>query len=136
MADYKGPLPQPNLDDKPFWEGCKRHELLLQKCTNCGKIRPYNQPMCGNCNSLASEPLKASGKGEVWSYSTTYHAFGPTWEGRVPYTVGVIKLAEGPRLTSNIVGCDPKDISIGMPVEVTFEDVTPEVTLPKFKPAK
>ncbi len=136
MAQYKLPLPIPTMDDQAFWEGCKRHELLLLKCTNCGGIRFYPQPMCPDCRSSDLGYVKASGKGEVWSYTTCYHAFGPAWREAVPYTVVVVKLKEGPRMVSNLVECDPKDIYIGMPVEVKFDEVTPEVTLPKFKPAK
>lgn len=136
MTQYKLPLPQPNLDDQAFWEGCKRHELLVVKCTQCQRIRFYQRPMCPNCLSSDFEHVKASGTGKVWSFTTSYHAFGPAWREAVPYTVVVVELEEGPRIVSNLINCEPKDAYIGMPLEVTFDDVTPEVTLPKFKPIK
>ncbi len=89
--------------------------------------------MCPDCHSLESEPIEASGEGVLWSYTVTYHAFGPLWENVVPYVVGVVKLAEGPRLVTNIIGVKPEGIYIDMPLQVVFEDVTPEVTLPKFR---
>ncbi len=135
-TEYKLPLPQPNVDDKAFWEGCKRHELLLQKCSQCGKVRYYPEPFCPKCLSDKKESVKASGKGTVWSWTTTTHAFGPRFKDVVPYTVVVVKLAEGLRMTSNLIDCKPEDIRVDMPVEVVFDDVTPEVTLPKFRPAK
>jgi hypothetical protein len=47
-----------------------------------------------------------------------------------------VNLAEGLRITTNVVGCPNSDLQIGMPLEVTFEDITDEVSLPKFKPAR
>jgi len=135
-TEYKLPLPQPNLDDKVFWEGAKRHQLILLRCKQCGTVRYYPRPYCPQCTSPERETVVASGRGEVWSYTTTYHAFGPRWKEAVPYTVVVVKLAEGPRMTSNLVDCPPEEVYIGMPVEVVFDDVTPEVTLPKFRPAR
>lgn len=135
MNQYKLPLPQPNLDDQAFWDGCKRHELLLVKCTSCGAVRFYPRPTCPHCLSAASEHIKASGKGELWSYTTSHHAFGVVWREVTPYTVIVVELEEGPRMVSNIIGCDPSKLFIGMPLEIAFHDVTPEITLPKFRPA-
>jgi uncharacterized protein len=132
--EYKLPLPLPGPDDQPFWEGAKRHELLLQRCTECGTLRFWGRPMCQECNSFDSEAVPASGRGTIWSFTTTHHAFSRSWRDAVPYTVLVVKLDEGPRLTSNLVDADPATIKVGDPVEVVFDDVTPEITLPKFRP--
>jgi hypothetical protein len=75
--------------------------------------------------------VKLSGKGKVYSWTTVTHPVHPAFE--VPYAVVIVELDEGVRLVSNIVDCKPEDLYIGMPVEVIFEDVTEEVTLPKFR---
>src|SRR6266568_1478261 len=102
--EYRLPLPYPGPDDHAFWEGCKAHE-----------------------------PVAASGCGKIWSYTTTYHGFGRVWQDAVPYTVVVVQLDEGPRMTSNLVDAAPEAIKVGLPVEVVWDDVTDEVTLPKFR---
>ena len=129
--EYNLPLPAPGPDDQAFWEGTKRHELLIQRCTGCGTLRFWGKPMCAECNSFDSEAVPASGRGTIWSYTTTYHGWSRAWKEAVPYTVVVVQLEEGPRLTSNLVDAAPEAIRVGLPVEVVFDDVTPEITLPK-----
>lgn len=132
---YNGPLPQPTLDDAQFWEACRSHQFLLQKCRSCGEVRAFGDPMCSQCQSRDWEAVPASGKGVVWSWTTTYHPFHPYWKDRAPYHHTVVRLEEGPRFTTMLVDCQPEEIYIGMPIEVAFEDVTEEVALPKFRPA-
>jgi uncharacterized OB-fold protein len=132
-VEYRLPLPYPGPDDHAFWEGCKAHELRIQRCTGCGALRYWGQPMCSACNSLDSEAIPASGRGKIWSYTTTYHGFGRVWRDAVPYTVVVVQLDEGPRMTSNLVDAAPEAIKVGLPVEIVWDDVTDEVTLPKFR---
>jgi hypothetical protein len=80
---------------------------------------------------MNAEWVRVSGKGKVFSWTVTARAFYPGFE--VPYAVVIIELDEGVRMVSNVVDCKPEDLYIGMPVEVVFEDVTKEITLPKFK---
>ena len=129
---YGKALPQPGPDDEAFWAGCKRHELLLQRCSACREVRYWDRPMCARCNAFEAEVFKACGQGTVWSYTTTHHAFHPAWKDAAPYTVVVVELAEGPRMTS-ILAEAGGELRIGRNVEVIFDDVTPEVTLPKFR---
>jgi uncharacterized OB-fold protein len=133
VKEYTRPTPIASPDDKLFWEGCKEHKLLIERCVNCGAVRFWDKPMCPTCNSLESEPVAASGRGTIWSYTTTYHAFTPPWKGQTPYTVVIVSLEEGPRITSVLEGTDEKDIEIGAPVEVFFDDITPDAALPKFR---
>ena len=79
--------------------------------------------------------MSVSGRGEVFSFNVMHQVYHPGFAGEVPYAVVVVKLAEGPKIVSNLVGVQPRDIRIGMPVRVVFEDITDEVTLPKFVPA-
>lgn len=127
------PLPHPTPESRPFWEGCARGELLVQHCQDCGHYIFIPEVACTKCFSLNTEWVKSSRKGTVYTFSTMYRAQSPAFD--VPYTVASIEMAEGYFISSNIVGIDPDNIKIGMPVEVTFERITDEITLPKFKPA-
>ena len=135
MADYNKPLPQANPQTEEFWEGCKRHELLIQRCTDCGTYRHYPRPMCPNCGSWNAAWVRVSGKGTVYSYLIAVQPFHPGFAAEAPYAAVIVELDEGVRLVSNMMECTPEEIHIGMPVEVAFDDVTEEVTLPRFKRA-
>ena len=131
-VEYKKPLPFPDGDTQEFWDGAKRHELLIQKCDH-SHYRYPPRPICPECFSTNFTWEKVSGKGEVYTFIIVRVSPRPDWE--VPYVVAVIQLNEGPRMESNIVGIKPEDVKIGMKVQVVFEDVTDKFTLPKFKPA-
>ena len=80
--------------------------------------------------------VRASGRGVVHTFSIVHQVFRPELAGRVPYNVVVVELEEGPFFHSNVVDCPNEAIHIGMPVEVTFDDVTDEITLPRFRPRR
>ena len=134
MGEYQKPLPIPNEDTKPFWDGLKEHKLRIQKCSQCGQFRFPPRIICPYCMSLESEWVEVEGGGTVYSFTIVHHAYTPAYEGELPYVVAIIELEEGIRLISNIVGCKPEQVEIGMHVELTFEDVTPDFTLHKFQP--
>jgi uncharacterized OB-fold protein len=135
MPEIKKQLPLITASNQAFWDAAKRHELAAYKCLNCGAL--YSQQGdCAACYSQQGEWVKVSGRGEVFTFCVYHQAFNPAWKDDIPYNVAYVKLAEGPVLMTNVIGCENKDIYIGMPVEVVFEDVTAEVTLPKFKPVK
>jgi len=132
---YAKPLPRIDQETKGFWEACQRHELYLQRCGACGQLRYYPRALCPNCLSDRIEWVRASGKGTVYTFTVTYQNQAPGFRDALPYVLAYVELAEGVRVLTNIVGCAPDQVRIGMPVEVEFEDATPSVTLPKFKPA-
>lgn len=136
MTTYKKPLPTIDSVSEPFWEGAKRHELLLQRCKHCGKHIFYPRVVCPYCLALSDklEWVKACGEGRVYSFTVIAQASSPAFRGEEPYIYAIVELDEGVRLATNIVDCRPEDCKIDMPVTVVFDDVTPEVTLPKFKP--
>lgn len=136
MSGYQKPIPMPDQDTQPYWEAAKRHELLLQRCLDCGQYRFYPRIVCPQCMSDKTEWVKASGRGEVYSFTITYRPPSPAFAADVPYVVAIIELQEGVRMMSNIVGCDPHEVKIGMPVEVVFEDISEDIALPKFRPAQ
>ena len=91
--------------------------------------------MCPQCNSFEWEWAKSSGKGKVHTWTVVHQAFIPAFADDVPYAGVIVGLEEGPRIMSTVTGISPDELRMEMPVEVWFDDVTPEVSLPKFKPA-
>jgi uncharacterized OB-fold protein len=129
------PLPRPSPISKPYWEAARRHELLLQRCAACKQYVFYPRLNCTNCGSRQLDWVTASGHGTVYTYTVARRPTHPSFAARTPYVIAIVELEEGPRMTTNIVDCDPDSVKIGMPVEATFEDVSPDVTLVVFRPA-
>lgn len=127
------PLPDPTPDDREFWEGTQRHELLVQCCTNCS-TRRIGSPICHTCSSTHYAWEQASGRAKVYSWAVIHQRFHPAFSDNLPYNVAIVELDEGPRMVSNITGCSNDAIHIGMSLNVVFEEVSAEITLPRFKP--
>jgi uncharacterized protein len=136
MPEYTGPLPVPTPETRPFWEAARRHELHLRRCRACGRHHFYPRGACPHCLSADLEWQRVSGRGTLHTF-TVVHRGARNYPLPSPYVLAVVELAEGPRLMSNLIGveADPAHIRIGMPVEVVFDDVTPEIALPRFRPA-
>ena len=134
MPEYTKPLPVITENSRPFWDAAKRHELSLQKCNNCGKYWYPSGPVCPFCWSRDYEWAKLSGRGKVSSWVIFHQRYFESFSEDIPYNVAQVELEEGPRITTNLVGVKNEDIRMDMPVHVVFDDVTPEVTLPKFRP--
>jgi len=134
MPEIQKQLPAINESNRPFWEAARRHELVAYGCA-CGAL--YSQVTeCTACSNPVMGWTRVSGRGQVFTFCIFQQAFHPAWKDDIPYNVAYVKLDEGPLLISNIVGCANENIHIGMPVEVVFDDITDEITLPKFKPIK
>ncbi len=127
------PAPPRTLETTGFWEGIKRHELVFQRCVECGLWVHPPRPVCPNCRSLEKEWAPSSGKGTVYSCVTYRESPSPAFEA--PYSVVLVEMDEGIKMVSNIVDIKPEEIFIGMPVEVIFQDISADLTLPKFKKA-
>jgi len=135
MTDYAKPIPAITPEMRPFFAAAKRHELCVQRCTACGAHRFPARALCSECLSTDAEWVPVSGRGEIFSFNVMHQVYHPGFAVEVPYAVVIVKLAEGVKMLSNLVGVAPHDIRIGMPVQVVFEDISDEVTLPKFAPA-
>jgi uncharacterized OB-fold protein len=131
--DYKKPLPHVDEENRSFWEACARHELVLQKCAQCGRIRFYPRALCPACLSGDVRYLRASGRGRVYTFTVTHQNQAPGFRDGLPYVMAYVELEEGPRILTNIVETPPHEVKIGMPVEVLFENVDEELAIPKFK---
>jgi uncharacterized protein len=130
------PSPAASAETAGWWEACLSHRLVVQRCTECGTTRHPPGPVCPWCRSLAFEWSELPGTGTVYTFTVVRQAFLPALAGTVPYVVAAIEPdgAGGARFVSNVVDCDPEEVEIGMPVEVVWEDMGPELSLPRFRP--
>ena len=135
MTAYAKPVPTISPELRPFFDAAKRRELVVQRCRGCGALRFPAREICSQCLSRQVEWVPVSGRGEIFSYNVMHQVYHPGFATEVPYAVVVVQLDEGAKMISNLVGVAPQDIRIGMRVEVVFEDVSDEVTLPKFRAA-
>ena len=132
---YGKPLPVLEGTTGEFYQYCKDHELRFQRCTACGTWRQVPRDMCAQCGSWEWEWVKSSGRGKLYTWTVVTFPMHPAFEDEVPYAVALIEMEEGPRIVSRIVDVAPEDLHMDMPLEVIFEEVTDEVTLPRFRRA-
>jgi uncharacterized OB-fold protein len=130
------PLPKPTPETQPFWDGARDGRLLIMHCNACARDYFYPRPYCPFCFSQDTSWKQASGKAKLHTYMIIHRA-APGFEGEAPYVVGVVQLDEGPRMMTNIVGIEPNpaNLTVDMPLEVSFDKANDEITLPKFRPA-
>ena len=132
MSEYNKPLPRPTKVSRPFWDAARRHELMLQQCEACHKFIYYPRTRCPHCFSDRLQWQPCSGQGKLYSYTVIHRASTRAFE--TPYVLAIVELAEGPRMTTNVIA-PAETLRVDMPVVVYFDDVTPDCTLVKFKPA-
>jgi uncharacterized protein len=131
------PMPAANAQTVGWWEAASDHRLVVQACASCGKIRHPPGPVCPYCRSLEAVWKDLPGTGHVYTYTVVRQAFVPALADRIPYVVVAVELegAQGVRMVSNLVDVDPKDVEVGMTVDVVWEDMGPQLALPRFRPA-
>jgi uncharacterized OB-fold protein len=136
------PVPVPDEESRPFFEGALEGRLMLRRCPACGAfmwpvggIGTPLRPRCVECFSGKLEWAASSGTGTLYSFVLMHQVYDPAFADDVPYNIAVVELDEGVRMTTNIVGCPNDELEIGMRVEVTFEQLSEQVALPKFRPA-
>jgi uncharacterized OB-fold protein len=112
--------PQIDWESRAYWEGAGRGELVLQRCRACQVVQHRPRGLCVSCLSDDIEHFLASGRGEVYTYSIVHQNQMPNFRNALPYVVAYVQLEEGPQLLTNIVGCEPDSVSIGMSVRVDF----------------
>ena len=130
---YDKPLPVIDGESRPYWDALKQHRLTLKRCHDCGKHHFYPRVLCPHCHSDAVEWVDACGTGTSYSFTIARRPAGPAFKADTPYVVAVIDLDEGARMMTNIVTDDVEAVRIGQRVTVRYDDVTDEVTLPKFR---
>ena len=127
------PLPVPTALSQPHWDGCRDGKLLVQRCDKCNAYVFIPQHCCTACQSRDLSWVESSGHGQVYAFSIVHRPPRPQFEA--PYVVAIIELEEGWHMLSNVVNCATEDVFVGMPVAVTFEALSDEITLPYFQPA-
>jgi uncharacterized OB-fold protein len=126
------PAPILTEDNAAFWDAADEGRLVAQRCAKCGRLRHPPRPMCPECNSLEVDVTTLSGRGVVYSYAVLHHPQHPAFE--YPVLAALIDLDEGIRLVSNLVGVEPDEIRIGLPVHVEFVSTDGEHRVPVFRP--
>lgn len=126
------PTPHPTEISRPFWEAARHHKLVIQQCSACDAYVFYPRLSCPYCAGSDLTWTQVSGRGTVYSFTIARRATHRLLSDRVPYIIAVIELAEGPRMTSTVVGHDPHLVTVDAAVTVAFED-HPDVTLPVFE---
>ena len=127
------PLPRITPDSEPFWKALRERKLVLPWCNDCGKPHLPPGPVCPFCFSARLEWRPASGRGRVSTWTVVHKAWFAAFAEDLPYNVVQVELDEGPRLTANVVGLPNERLKVGLPVAIEFDDVTPELTMPRFR---
>lgn len=126
-------LPEPSKISKPFWDSCKAQAMQIQRCGDCGNYAYYPVYVCPECSSRKLEWTRVSGRGSVHTFTVAERSMFEEVEG--PVVVALIELEEGAMMTSNIKTSDPYGVRIGMPVRLSYEPVSDDITLPVFEVA-
>ena len=131
----KRPIPVPNDLTKPFWESAKQGVLAMQHCQSCGHYQHPPYPTCTNCMStnLKFEPVE--GKGSIYAYTIMHHAADQRFAQAVPYASIIVELdqAKGALMVGNLLDVPYTEAKVGRRVEVVFQKLNDDITLPQFK---
>ncbi|WP_019546606.1 Zn-ribbon domain-containing OB-fold protein [Streptomyces sulphureus] len=127
---------QPTIEPETrlYWDAAHEGRLLLARCGACSAVHHYPRPFCPSCWSENVAPFEASGRGIVHTFSTVHVNDLPPFDERLPYVAALVELAEGPRLMTNVEGCAPEEVTIGMPVRAHFREIAPGTEATVFRP--
>jgi uncharacterized OB-fold protein len=127
------PAPAPDPDSAPYWAAALEGRLVVQHCEPCARFQLYGRDRCLVCRGPVAW-VRARGTGTVYSYTVIHQNYQRPFRDWVPYVVALVDLDEGPRLMTNLVGCAPDEVSVGMPVRVRMETVSEWAAVPLFEP--
>ena len=133
MKEYTKPLPRCDDNHREFYEFCKDHELRFQRCFDCKAWRHMPRDSCEACGSFNWNWQPSSGNATLFTWTIVHRALHPAFADEIPYTVVVVEMEEGVRLVSRLVDVSNEELELGLPLEAVFEEVTPEITLHKFR---
>lgn len=130
-------LPVPDADGAAFWQAAGERRFVVKRCGSCRRAHFYPRPFCPFCWSADVRWEDASGRGVVYTYSVVRRNDLPAFADRVPYVAAIVELEEGPRVMTNVVGIEPDDVRMEMPVAVDFAAAGIDGTalVPVFRPA-
>lgn len=129
------PSPEPTIDDAPFWEACRRHELRFQRCRDCGRFRHPPAPRCKYCASEHTEWEQPPGEPVLFSFTVVHHAADASFGQSVPYNIAIVNYpdADDVRLISNVVDARPEQLRIDAPLALVWEDAGNGTPLPRYR---
>ncbi|HVW43625.1 MAG TPA: OB-fold domain-containing protein [Amycolatopsis sp.] len=127
------PAPEVQPETAAFWAATLEGKLLLQCCAACGAVVYYPRFVCSSCHSTKLAHFEASGLGTIYSYTVTAKGI-LEYQDAGSYVLAMVELAEGPKMITNIVDCEPGDLAIGQEVEVVFHETGGAGALPRFRP--
>ncbi len=138
MASAAPRFDLPTIEDetRPFWDALREGRLMIARCGACGKVHYFPRPMCPSCWSEDVSLVEVTGRGTLYTWSTVYVNDLPPFNTKVPYVAAQVDLEEGVRLTTMVVDAAPQDLEIGMKLQVVFEAISDDVTIPVFAPAR
>jgi uncharacterized OB-fold protein len=128
-------LPTPDVETKPFWDGCREGKFLIRHCNACGRNHFYPRPFCPTCWSEDVTWTEASGRATLYTYSIVHVNDLPPFADRVPYVAAIVDLDEGPRVMTNVEGVPFEELRVGMPLTVDFKPISDDITIPVFRAA-
>lgn len=136
MTDTAATRLEPPMSDAsaPFWEATRDRQLLVQWCVACDTAVFYPRAACPRCLGGDLEWRRSAGVGRVYAVTVEHRPQNPMMASRAPYAVALVDVDEGWRMLTNVVGCDPSAVTVGMPVEVTWEPLSDGRQLPLFAP--
>jgi len=118
-------------DTEFFWAGTTAGELRIQRCGDCGAVRHPPGPRCPSCGNMAAGYVVATGTGEVYSY--VVHRHPPVPGKKLPIVIALVQLPEGVRMVGELLGVDPDQVRIGLPVRAEFSRIDDDLTLPAWR---
>jgi uncharacterized OB-fold protein len=129
------PRPTPSPTTEAFWAATAEHRFLLQRCRACGGAQFYPKTTCTTCGSVELDWEAASGRGTLYTFTVARRATHPAFAGAEPYVVAIVELAEGPRVTGNLVDCAVEDVRVGMAVGLSWDEPDADgISLPLWHP--
>ncbi len=127
------PAPRPGLHSEPYWEGCRRRQLLYQQCGECSFSGLGAFTVCARCHASSPVWAESAGAGSLYSWTVVWRP--PDRSFRVPYAPAVVRLDEGFFMLSAVIGCEPEALREGLGLAVEFHPASDEIALPYFRPA-
>ena len=129
------PIPVPNEWTKPFWEAAKKQSLEMQRCQSCRKFQHPPYATCVNCMSIDLKFEPVEGKGSIYAYTIMYHTGDKRFASAVPYASIIVELdaAPGALMAGNLLEAPYTEAKVGRRVEVVFERLNDDITLPQFR---
>ncbi len=129
------PIPEPDEATAPFFEAARRGVLLIQRCAACDVFLAPGTRACTECLAESLDWVEASGRGTLFTFGVMHQRYHPGFFDRLPYNVAEVELDEGPRVNTTIAGVANEELRVGMRVVVTFDALTDDVAVPRFRPA-